>query len=70
MLETLTLTLREAMAFNRQDALAMAGSDYREECITLVKRSDLVRHLRAQGCELLREGSRHSWWWNPLENRR
>ncbi|GAW86254.1 mRNA interferase HicA [Bathymodiolus platifrons methanotrophic gill symbiont] len=22
------------------------------------------------GCELLREGGRHSWWWNPEQNRR
>ncbi|HAT49370.1 MAG: type II toxin-antitoxin system HicB family antitoxin [Nitrospirae bacterium] len=35
LLETLAVTLREAIAFNRQDALAMAGSDYREECIAL-----------------------------------
>jgi len=25
-----------------------------------VKRTDLIRHLRANGCELLREGSNHS----------
>jgi len=25
-----------------------------------MKRRDLVRHLRAHGCRLLREGSRHS----------
>jgi predicted RNA binding protein YcfA (HicA-like mRNA interferase family) len=25
-----------------------------------LKRRDLVRHLRAYGCELLREGGRHS----------
>jgi mRNA interferase HicA len=25
-----------------------------------VKRVDLVRHLEAQGCQLLREGARHS----------
>jgi mRNA interferase HicA len=25
-----------------------------------VKRSDLVRHLREEGCELLREGGSHS----------
>lgn len=35
-----------------------------------MKRSELVRYLQAQGCELLREGGRHSWWWNPAENRR
>ncbi|MBF0158649.1 MAG: type II toxin-antitoxin system HicB family antitoxin [Magnetococcales bacterium] len=35
LLETLTITLREAIAFNRQDALTMVGSDYREERIAL-----------------------------------
>ena len=35
-----------------------------------MKRKELLRHLRKQGCELLREGSRHSWWHNPEQNRR
>ena len=35
LLETLAITLREAVVLNRQDALAMVGSDYREECIAL-----------------------------------
>jgi mRNA interferase HicA len=35
-----------------------------------MKRRDLLRHLQAYGCELLREGSRHSWWHNPEQNRR
>jgi mRNA interferase HicA len=35
-----------------------------------MKRTDLIKHLRAQGCELLREGSRHSWWHNPELNKR
>jgi mRNA interferase HicA len=35
-----------------------------------MKRGDLLRHLREQGCELLREGGRHSWWHNPAQNRR
>ncbi|MFI3219902.1 MAG: type II toxin-antitoxin system HicA family toxin [Methylococcales bacterium] len=35
-----------------------------------MKRSELIRYLNAQGCELLREGGRHSWWQNPLQNRR
>jgi mRNA interferase HicA len=35
-----------------------------------VKRRDLVAHLRSQGCRLLREGGRHSWWLNPDQNRR
>ncbi|MEO5377932.1 MAG: hypothetical protein H7832_09160 [Magnetococcus sp. DMHC-6] len=29
LLETLIVTLRESIAFNRQDALVMVGSDYR-----------------------------------------
>ncbi|TMA32404.1 MAG: type II toxin-antitoxin system HicA family toxin [Deltaproteobacteria bacterium] len=29
-----------------------------------MKRRDLVRHLEAHGCELLREGSRHSVYVN------
>jgi mRNA interferase HicA len=32
-----------------------------------MKRRDLVRHLAEQGCELLREGSRHSVFHNPKE---
>jgi mRNA interferase HicA len=35
-----------------------------------MKRKELLRYLKSQGCELLREGSRHSWWWNPTKNRR
>ncbi|MBV1693460.1 MAG: type II toxin-antitoxin system HicA family toxin [Hyphomicrobiales bacterium] len=30
-----------------------------------MKRRDLVRHLFDQGCVLVREGGRHSWWGNP-----
>lgn len=33
--ETLEITLREALEFNRKDALNAAGSDYREEKIAL-----------------------------------
>ncbi|MCG5535524.1 type II toxin-antitoxin system HicA family toxin [Ectothiorhodospira mobilis] len=35
-----------------------------------MKRRDLIRHLESFGCELLREGGRHSWWHNPAQNRR
>ncbi|MGR9036716.1 MAG: type II toxin-antitoxin system HicA family toxin [Gammaproteobacteria bacterium] len=35
-----------------------------------MKRSELIRYLTAQGCELLREGGRHSWWHNPEFNKR
>ena len=34
-----------------------------------MKRRDLIRHLERNGCELLREGGRHSWWHNPDQNR-
>jgi len=30
-----------------------------------MKRRDLIRHLVAHGCELLREGGSHSVFWNP-----
>jgi mRNA interferase HicA len=35
-----------------------------------MKRDDLLRHLKAHGCDLLREGGRHSWWYNPNQNKR
>ena len=35
-----------------------------------MKRKELTRHLRAHGCEMLREGGRHSWWSNPERNKR
>jgi mRNA interferase HicA len=34
-----------------------------------VKRVDLVRHLRKQGCQLLREGAKHSVFINPRSRR-
>jgi mRNA interferase HicA len=35
-----------------------------------MKRLALIKHLETNGCELLREGSRHSWWHNPILNKR
>jgi len=35
-----------------------------------MKRKVLLKHLREQGCECLREGGRHSWWHNPAKNLR
>ncbi|MBL4820907.1 MAG: type II toxin-antitoxin system HicA family toxin [Gammaproteobacteria bacterium] len=35
-----------------------------------MKRRDLVRHLEFHGCELLREGGRHSWFHNHSKNTR
>jgi len=34
-----------------------------------VKRVDLIRHLEAQGCRLLREGGSHSVYLNPGKRR-
>ncbi|MBI4313270.1 MAG: type II toxin-antitoxin system HicA family toxin [Candidatus Omnitrophica bacterium] len=30
-----------------------------------MKRKELLRHLSRHGCVLLREGGRHSIYWNP-----
>jgi mRNA interferase HicA len=35
-----------------------------------VKRTALFIYLRSQGCDLLREGGSHSYWWNPGQNKR
>jgi mRNA interferase HicA len=35
-----------------------------------MKRDQLVRYLRKNDCVLLREGGRHSWWFNPTLNKR
>nr|VFJ90238.1 MAG: Predicted nuclease of the RNAse H fold, HicB family [Candidatus Kentron sp. H]VFJ92411.1 MAG: Predicted nuclease of the RNAse H fold, HicB family [Candidatus Kentron sp. H]VFJ99010.1 MAG: Predicted nuclease of the RNAse H fold, HicB family [Candidatus Kentron sp. H] len=35
LMETLKVTLKEALEFNRRDALALAGADYREDRISI-----------------------------------
>ncbi len=35
-----------------------------------MKRRELLQHLTAHGCHLLREGGRHSWWHNSALNTR
>jgi mRNA interferase HicA len=35
-----------------------------------MKRRDLLVHLTAHGCELLREGAQHSWWHSPVTGKR
>jgi mRNA interferase HicA len=35
-----------------------------------MKRRQLLRHLNRNACVLLREGANHSWWLNPLKNKR
>ena len=34
-----------------------------------MKRTELVRHLAAHGCQLFREGGRHSIYWNPTNRK-
>lgn len=33
-----------------------------------MKRQEVIRHLEAQGCYLLREGGKHSLYVNPANN--
>jgi len=35
-----------------------------------VKRRELIRHLKGNGCVLIREGANHSWWGEPQKNLR
>ena len=35
-----------------------------------MKRRDLLRHLRQQGCRFAREGAKHSIWENPATRHR
>jgi len=35
-----------------------------------MKRKQFIQYLNKNDCEFLREGSRHSWWWNPKLNKR
>ncbi|MCU0288392.1 MAG: type II toxin-antitoxin system HicA family toxin [Acidobacteria bacterium] len=35
-----------------------------------MKRKEFLAYLLVNGCELFREGSKHSWWWNPDLNKR
>ena len=34
-----------------------------------MRRRELLRHLQAQGCQLLREGGRHSIYWSPASGK-
>ncbi len=34
-----------------------------------MKRADLERHLRRNGCEFYREGGAHSIWFNPANRK-
>jgi mRNA interferase HicA len=35
-----------------------------------MKSKEFLQYLRSQGCGLLREGAKHSWWINPELNKR
>jgi mRNA interferase HicA len=35
-----------------------------------MKRKEFLKYLNQQGCFLLREGAKHSWWTNPALNKR
>ena len=32
-----------------------------------MKRRQLTKHLEDHGCELFKEGSKHSRWWHPAQ---
>jgi mRNA interferase HicA len=34
-----------------------------------MKRSEFIKHLHKNGCELLREGSNHSIYFNPVNHK-
>ncbi len=35
-----------------------------------MKRNELLRYLRSQNCEFIRERVKHSWWFNQSVNKR
>ena len=35
-----------------------------------MKKRKFLKYLRKNGCTLLREGAKHSWWINPQKNLR
>jgi mRNA interferase HicA len=35
-----------------------------------MKRKKLLQYLEANGCRMIRDGGRHSWWENAALNRR
>jgi mRNA interferase HicA len=35
-----------------------------------MKRNEFIKYLQKNGCKIIREGSRHSWWMNPEKNLR
>ena len=35
-----------------------------------MKRKELLNYLYSRGCEFVREGEKHSWWYNPDTHKR
>ncbi|HHC25370.1 MAG TPA: type II toxin-antitoxin system HicA family toxin [Desulfobacterales bacterium] len=35
-----------------------------------MKRTKFIRYLRSKGCDLLREGGSHSWWYHTGSGKR
>ena len=52
--------LRAGRGENREEELAQAGHEYEESPTESEKRRELVPHVTAHGCALVREGSDHS----------
>jgi hypothetical protein len=55
-LETLRITLVEALELSRREALEAAGEAVRRDPDRRMKRQELSRHLRNHGGVMLREG--------------
>lgn len=36
----------------------------------MIRLRDLEKHMRQEGCALLRQGSSHAIWWNPENQKR
>ena len=70
LLENLQDALEEALEMNRADAAGGSRRHLRGSEHSSVKRHELLAHLRRHGCVLVREGRRHSWWGNPVNNQR
>ena len=64
LLENLKSALQEALEFDRDGTLASSGEHIEEECI----QEKFLSYLIANGCFLVCEGVKHSWWSNFRNN--
>ena len=65
LLDNLRDALEEALEMNPGPSARRRFRSLRRSEPRVVKRHDLIRHLRQHGCVLIREGRRHSWWAIP-----